>query len=105
VKGGPGAPPEAAAPGGAPEPRRWPRRVIILRVAFLVLALVGLYVVWPSLMDVSSSWPRLRIIAPGWYAAMAAAETVRPPPRPYRRSGRPDQSQGVGAPRWGITVA
>ncbi len=71
LSGGPGAPPEAAAP--ALEPRRWPLRVIILRVAFLVLALVGLYIVWPSLMDIFSSWPRLAIIEPGWYAAMVAA--------------------------------
>ena len=55
------------------EPRRWPLRAIILRVAFLVLALVGLYVVWPSLVDIFSSWPRLRVIEPGWYAAMVAA--------------------------------
>ena len=71
MRGGPEAAPEAAAP--ALEPRRWPLRVIILRVAFLVLALVGLYVVWPSLMDIFSSWPRLRVIEPGWYAAMVAA--------------------------------
>ena len=71
MKGGPGVPPEAAA--SALELRRWPRRVIILRVAFLVLALVGLDIVWPSLMHVFSSWPRLRIIEPGWYAAMVAA--------------------------------
>lgn len=71
LRGGPEASPEAAAP--TPEPRRWPRRVIILRVAFLVLALAGLYVVWPSLMDIFSSWPRLRVIEPGWYAAMVAA--------------------------------
>jgi uncharacterized protein (TIRG00374 family) len=71
LRGGPEASPEAAAP--ELEPRRWPLRVIILRVAFLVLALVGLYVVWPSLMDVFSSWPRLRVIEPGWYAAMVAA--------------------------------
>lgn len=65
---------------GSPEPvvvavkrRGWTRRVIILRVAFLTLALVGLYIVWPSLMDIFSSWPRLRIIEPGWYAAMIAA--------------------------------
>lgn len=63
MRGGPGVPPEAAAP--ALELRRRPRRVIILRVAFLVLALVGLYIVWPSLMDIFSSWPRLRIIEPG----------------------------------------
>ncbi|MCX6363920.1 MAG: lysylphosphatidylglycerol synthase transmembrane domain-containing protein [Actinobacteria bacterium] len=71
VRGAPGAPPEAAV--AALERRRWPLRVIVLRVAFLVLALIGLYVVWPSLMDIVSSWPRLRIIEPGWYAAMVAA--------------------------------
>ena len=71
VTGGPSAPPEALAP--APEARRWPLRTIILRVTFLVLALVGLYVVWPSLVDLFSSWPRLRVIEPGWYAAMVAA--------------------------------
>jgi len=71
LTGGPSDPPEA--PGPELEPRRWPLRVIILRVAFLVLALVGLYVVWPSLMDVFSSWPRLRVIEPGWYVAMVAA--------------------------------
>jgi uncharacterized protein (TIRG00374 family) len=77
VKDGPGAPPEGATlPEAAAPPleaRTWPRRTVILRVAFLVLALVGLYVVWPSLVDIFSSWPRLRIIEPGWYAAMIAA--------------------------------
>jgi len=71
VTGAPSDQPEAPAP--APEARRWPLRAIILRVAFLVLALVGLYVVWPSLVDLFSSWPRLRVIEPGWYAAMVAA--------------------------------
>ena len=64
------SPPAAASPS---EPRSWSRRTIIVRVAFLALALVGLYVVWPSLVDIFSSWPRLRVIEPGWYAAMVAA--------------------------------
>lgn len=71
LKDGPGTPPQTAAPTLAAP--RWPRRVIIVRVAFLVLALLGLYIVWPSLVDIFSSWPRLRIIEPGWYAAMVAA--------------------------------
>jgi uncharacterized protein (TIRG00374 family) len=71
LKGGPGVSSEEAAP--ALEPRTWPRRVIILRVGFLALALVGLYIVWPSLVDLFSSWPRLAVIEPGWYLAMVAA--------------------------------
>ena len=71
MKGDAESPPEADAPG--PEPRKWPERVIILRLGFLVLALVGLYIVWPSLMEVFSSWPRLLVIEPGWYAGMVLA--------------------------------
>ena len=59
------------SPGAAPPAHR--RRGLVKNLAFLVLAAVGLYIVWPSLMDVFTSWPRLAVIEPGWYAGMAAA--------------------------------
>jgi uncharacterized membrane protein YbhN (UPF0104 family) len=49
------------------------RRAVIKNLVFLAVAGLGLYVVWPSLMDVFASWPRLAVIEPAWYAGMAAA--------------------------------
>jgi hypothetical protein len=49
------------------------RRTLVRHVVFLVLAVIGLYVVWPTLWDVFSALPDLRDIAPGWFVGMAAA--------------------------------
>jgi len=55
----------------APAPRRpWsPARLI-----FLLIALVALYVVWPSLTSVLATWPELLSLSPWWFVAMLAAE-------------------------------
>ena len=44
------------------------------RVIFFAVAGIGLYIVWPSLMAVLASWPRLRDVNPGWFAAMLLLE-------------------------------
>jgi uncharacterized membrane protein YbhN (UPF0104 family) len=49
------------------------RRSVVKNLALLAVAGLGLYVVWPSLMDVFASWPRLAVIEPAWYAGMLAA--------------------------------
>lgn len=61
----PGAP-AAAAPRGL-------RRMLLRHLVFLALAALGLYVVWPSLWDVFSTFPELRTIQPWWFVGMAAA--------------------------------
>jgi uncharacterized membrane protein YbhN (UPF0104 family) len=65
-------PPSPAEP--PPEERR--RRlhhVLIVRLVFLALAGVGLYVVWPGLLQVFSAAPRLRTIEWVWFPLMATA--------------------------------
>ncbi len=59
--------------GSGPASPTHRRRSLLKNLAFLVLTGIGLYVVWPSLMDVFTSWPRLAVIEPQWYAGMAAA--------------------------------
>jgi len=49
------------------------RRRLLRHAVFLVLAAVGLYVVWPTLWDVFSALPDLRDIAPWWFVGMAGA--------------------------------
>ena len=49
-------------------------RAIVRRLIFLAIAGIGLYIVWPSLMSVFSSWPRLRDLTPAWFAAMFLLE-------------------------------
>jgi putative heme transporter len=44
------------------------------RIAFLVIAGFGLYVVWPSLLTVFSAWPQLKDLSPGWFLTMLALE-------------------------------
>jgi len=44
------------------------------RLIFLAIAGFGLYVVWPSLMAVFSSWPELQDVNPAWFLAMLALE-------------------------------
>jgi uncharacterized protein (TIRG00374 family) len=46
------------------------------RVVFLAIALLALYVVWPSLMGVLSTWPELLSLSPWWFAVMLAAEAA-----------------------------
>ena len=73
-------PPSADGPAGAgqapaPIPER-PRLVTPGRTIMLLLALVGLYVVWPSLVATFSSVDELDQVAPGWFAVMLACEVA-----------------------------
>jgi uncharacterized protein (TIRG00374 family) len=45
-------------------------------VAMLVITGISLYLVFPSLVQVLSAWPRLRGVAPLWFAAMLLAEAA-----------------------------
>jgi len=55
-----------------PEPSL--RRRIIVRLIFLTVTLLALYVLWPSLLKVFSAWPELLTINPVWFVVMFAAE-------------------------------
>jgi uncharacterized protein (TIRG00374 family) len=48
----------------------------VTRVVFLAIALLALYVVWPSLMGVLSTWPELLSLSPWWFAVMLASEAA-----------------------------
>jgi uncharacterized protein (TIRG00374 family) len=50
------------------------RRQIVFRLVFMGVALIALYVLWPSLLKVFSAWPELLSINPIWFVVMAAAE-------------------------------
>jgi len=62
---------EVVEPAVAPRRRHRIHHVLIVRLVFVALAGLGLYVVWPGLLDVFASWPRLRSIHWGWFPAMA----------------------------------
>ena len=47
---------------------------LLRRLIFLALAGLGLYIVWPSLISVFSSWPRLRDLDPWWFLGMFLLE-------------------------------
>jgi uncharacterized protein (TIRG00374 family) len=77
-------PPQQPRPGGSAEgvehlaaalPER-PKLVTPGRVIMLFLALIGLYVVWPSLVATFGSVNELKHVAPGWFVVMVAAEVV-----------------------------
>ncbi|HEU4658090.1 MAG TPA: hypothetical protein VFR97_11210 [Capillimicrobium sp.] len=44
--------------------------------ALLLVTGVSLYLVFPSLVQVLSAWPRLTTLAPIWFAAMLLAEAA-----------------------------
>jgi uncharacterized protein (TIRG00374 family) len=46
------------------------------RVVMLVLAVIGLYVVWPSLVATFSSFDELRDVDPWWFVVMVVAESA-----------------------------
>jgi uncharacterized protein (TIRG00374 family) len=49
-------------------------RALSGRIVFLLVALVTLYVLWPSLLAVFSTGPELLSLDPAWFAAMVALE-------------------------------
>jgi uncharacterized protein (TIRG00374 family) len=68
-------PPEEMERLAAALPER-PKLVTPGRVVMLFLALIGLYVVWPSLVATFGSVTELKHVAPGWFVVMAAAEVA-----------------------------
>jgi len=52
------------------------RGAIFLRIAFLAITLIALYILWPGLLTVFESWPELLEVNPGWFVAMLALEAV-----------------------------
>jgi uncharacterized protein (TIRG00374 family) len=50
------------------------RRAIVMRLVFLLVSVVALYVLWPSLLTVFETWPELLDLNPGWFVAMLVLE-------------------------------
>ena len=50
------------------------RGKILLRLAFLAVTLIALYILWPSLLTVLETWPDLLTLDPLWFVAMLALE-------------------------------
>jgi uncharacterized protein (TIRG00374 family) len=46
------------------------------RAAFLLVTLLALYILWPSLLSVLSSFPELRTIRPWWFAVLGGLEVA-----------------------------
>jgi putative heme transporter len=65
-------PPQDEAKGTSD--RRSIRRVLLRRAIPLAITAVGLYVVWPALLDVFSAWPRLLTLDPVWMWLAVLAE-------------------------------
>jgi uncharacterized membrane protein YbhN (UPF0104 family) len=55
------------------EVRSGPGRAV-WRIAFLVVALIALYILWPGLLRTFSQAPRLLTINPAWFVVMVVAE-------------------------------
>src|SRR5215213_108914 len=60
--------------GPVTEPR--PGRLMLGRIVRLALAAVGLYFVWPSLVEIFGSYDQLSAIRPAWFFVMAILEMV-----------------------------
>jgi uncharacterized protein (TIRG00374 family) len=71
----PGAPPsgEPKPPAPGPAPHSLARSIAI-RLLFLTISIVTLYILWPSLIAVFRSWPELLTLNPVWYPVMFALE-------------------------------
>jgi uncharacterized protein (TIRG00374 family) len=52
------------------------RRAIALRLAFLLITLIALYILWPSLNEVLQTWPQLLDLNPAWFLVMLVLEAV-----------------------------
>ena len=50
------------------------RTAILLRLAFLLVTLIALYILWPSLLTVLERWPDLLDLNPGWFLVMLGLE-------------------------------
>ncbi|HEX2423006.1 MAG TPA: lysylphosphatidylglycerol synthase transmembrane domain-containing protein [Actinomycetota bacterium] len=61
-------------PAGTPIVPARPRVVSPGRIIALLIALIGFYVVWPSLVGVFGSFRELRHVNPGWFPVMVALE-------------------------------
>ena len=53
---------------------RTKRRAIIVRLVFLIIMVIALYILWPSLLTVFETWPELLDLNPAWFVAMVALE-------------------------------
>ena len=70
-------PPDPPAGGQARPPAEkalWRR--VVRQVVLLGISAVGLYVVWPSLLQVFSAWPDLRDVDPVWFLVMVVFEAM-----------------------------
>jgi hypothetical protein len=52
------------------------RGAILFRIAFLLVTVIALYILWPSLLTVFESWPELLDLNPGWFLMMLALESL-----------------------------
>jgi uncharacterized protein (TIRG00374 family) len=69
---------QPADPQGPSQPSAVVRPALITpgRILMLLLAAIGFYVVWPSLVATFSSFHELRHVEPAWFAVMLVAETA-----------------------------
>jgi uncharacterized protein (TIRG00374 family) len=51
-------------------------RSLLRRLIFFTVAGIGLYIVWPKLMSVFSSWPQLKDLNPAWFLGMLLLEVA-----------------------------
>jgi uncharacterized protein (TIRG00374 family) len=52
------------------------RGAILLRIAFLLITVIALYILWPSLLTVFEKWPELLDLNPAWFVVMLALESL-----------------------------
>ena len=45
-----------------------------MRLVFLIIMVIALYILWPSLLTVFETWPELLDLNPAWFVAMVALE-------------------------------
>src|SRR4051794_9610766 len=54
----------------------WSRRRFGKRILLLIAAGIGLYIVWPSLVEIFSAWPQLSSLEPWWLAMTFVCEAL-----------------------------
>ena len=72
-------PPEGPDAGQGQPPEAIPERLHLVtpgRIVMLFLAVIGLYVVWPSLIATFSSVDELKHVSPIWFGVMAGCEAA-----------------------------